>query len=106
MAKTPAFEIDIGAAAEKALMFFEVKDRREIFDSIDLHLKHRPNWETHKIKRLRPNPLATWELRLGDFRVLYDVDEANLTVLVKTIGEKRGNKLFVRGEEFHEHESD
>ena len=55
---------------------------------------------------MRPNSRAGWELRLGDYRVLYDIFETEYVVRVKAIGEKRGNKLFVRGEEFHDHESD
>ena len=55
---------------------------------------------------LRPNPIATWELRLGDHRVLYDVDEVTRTVTVLVVGEKAGNRLFVQGREYTHHESD
>jgi hypothetical protein len=30
---------------------------------------------TRRLKPLRPNPVAGWELRFGDYRVLYDADE-------------------------------
>ena len=55
---------------------------------------------------LRPNRLAACELRLGDLRILYNVDEENTEVLIVTIGRKRGNALIVDGEEFHGHQSD
>jgi hypothetical protein len=55
----------------------------------------RPN------KRLRPNPLAEFELRVGDLRVLYIVEEAEVALLV---GRKVGNKLVVAEEEFHGHQ--
>ncbi len=106
MTKAKPFEIDLEAEAYDDLAYFHAKQRQEIFDSITVHLRHRPTWETHKIKRLRPNLFAEWELRLGDWRVLYDVDEPNMVVRIQAIGEKRGNQLFVRGEEFHKHESD
>jgi hypothetical protein len=55
---------------------------------------------------MEPNPVAGWELRLCDYRILYDVeDDAGRTVTVQLIGEKRGNRLIVQGEEFTEHES-
>jgi mRNA-degrading endonuclease RelE of RelBE toxin-antitoxin system len=106
MAKSAPFNIEFEPEAQDDLSFFESKQRREILESITIHLRHRPNWETNKIKRLRPNPFAEWELRLGDFRVLYDIKEADLVVLIQAVGEKRGNQLIVRGEEFHKHESD
>lgn len=106
MAKSAPFDIEFEPEAEDDLSFFESKQRREILESIIIHLRHRPDWETYKIKRLRPNPFAEWELRLGDFRVLYNIKEAVLVVLIQAVGEKRGNQLFVRGEEFHKHESD
>ena len=56
--------------------------------------------------RTKGNPVAGWELRLGDFRVLYDVDESQRVVTVQVVGDKRGNQLIVQGEEFSEHESD
>jgi mRNA-degrading endonuclease RelE of RelBE toxin-antitoxin system len=32
---------------------------------------------------LEPNSLADWELRLGDYRVFYDVDETELVAKIK-----------------------
>jgi len=34
------------------------------------------------------------------FRVFYDIDEANASVKIEAIGHKRGNCLYVHGEEF------
>lgn len=56
------------------------------------------------IKRLRPNPLAEYELRVGDLRVLYNVEGSDVVLLV--VGRKAGNKLIVEGEEFHGHQDD
>jgi mRNA-degrading endonuclease RelE of RelBE toxin-antitoxin system len=51
-------------------------------------------------KRLRPNRLAEWELRIGDFRVFYDVDRDVSLVKIEAIGHKAGSVLFVHGEEY------
>ncbi len=58
---------------------------------------------TKAIKRLRPNPLAEFELRAGDLRVLYNVEEDEAVLLI--VGRKVGNKLIVEGEEFHGHQN-
>jgi mRNA-degrading endonuclease RelE of RelBE toxin-antitoxin system len=77
-----------------------------VLDGIELHLRHQTTQETRRIKLLRLNPVASWELRLGDYRVLYDVAEEERFVNVLVVGEKRGNRLHVQGKEFTAHESD
>ncbi len=80
--------------------------RRIVLDGIELHLRYRPTEETRRIKLLRPNDVAPWELRLGDYRVLYEVVEVERLVNVLVVGEKRGNQLFVLGREYSAHEDD
>ena len=65
-------------------------------------LPDRPTTPTRAIKRLRPNPFAEYELRVGDLRVLYSVEGNDVILLV--VGRKVGNKLLVEGEEFHGHQ--
>jgi hypothetical protein len=74
-------------------------------DGIDVHLRYQPTAGSRKIIAMQPNPVAGWELRLGDYRILYDVDEDTRVVTIQVIGEKRGNRLLVQGQEFTEHES-
>ena len=50
-------------------------------------------------KLLRDNPLADWELRIGKFRVFYDVDSDEPTVRIVAVGHKEHNTLFIGGEE-------
>jgi len=51
-------------------------------------------------KRLRPNSLATWRLRVGDLRVYYEVIEGREpTVLLKAIGLKVRERVLIGGEE-------
>ncbi len=42
--------------------------------------------------------MAEWELRIGDFRVLYDVDQQVSIAEIQRIGEKRRSEIFFRGE--------
>jgi hypothetical protein len=62
--------------------------------------------ESNAIKRLRPNPLAEFELRVGDIRVLYNVEIDNSEVVLLVVGRKVGNTLVVGGIEFHGHRDD
>ena len=56
--------------------------------------------ETRNRERLRPNRTREWEVRIGKYRVFYDVRQSDRIVEVKMIGEKRGNMVRVRGEEY------
>jgi hypothetical protein len=47
-----------------------------------------------------PNPLgARWELRLGELRVYYDIEETAHTVRVLRAGRKLRERVFIRGVE-------
>ena len=94
------FEIRFSADAERHLKAFPVLDRRIIVEKIEEQLTHQPNVPTRNRKQLRANPLATWELRVQEFRVLYNVDEEVVTVLVVAIAVKEGNKFVIEGEEY------
>jgi hypothetical protein len=67
-------------------------------------LQHEPTKPTKAIKRLRPNPLAEFELRAGNLRVLYNVEGDEVVLLI--VGRKAGDALIVEGEEFHGHQDD
>ena len=51
-------------------------------------------------KRLRPNQLAEWELRVESFRVFDDVFLEDSVVKVMAVGSKVGNNLFIHGEKY------
>jgi mRNA-degrading endonuclease RelE of RelBE toxin-antitoxin system len=71
-------------------------DQVMVTNEVDQQLTHEPKLETRKRKLLRPNSLAPWQLRLGDVRVFYSVqDEPDLTVTVKPIGKKIHNELWI-----------
>lgn|SRR5487761_1729575 len=83
------------------------KEGRRLLKEAEKRLSADPLAETRNLKTLRPNPVAQRELRLfGKYRILFNVEAAESMVTIVLAGEKRGNSLFVRGEEFKEHEGD
>jgi len=91
------YDIQYTETAIADLQWFKKYEQNQILDGIDQQLRHQPTVETRNRKRLRPNAVAAWELRISDFRVLYNVDEQVSIVEIQRIGEKRGNAFFFRG---------
>jgi len=75
-------------------------EQRIIVAAIEKQLETKPLAQTRNRKPLRPSDLSAWELRLGKYRVFYDVSAEARTVTVKAIGWKQHNALFIRGREF------
>ena len=99
------FDINLTDGAQADLRWFKTYAQRIIVDGIEVHLRYQPSIGSRKVIAMQPNPIAGWELRLGDYRILFDVDEVERIVTVQVIGEKQGNRLIVQGQEFTEHES-
>jgi mRNA-degrading endonuclease RelE of RelBE toxin-antitoxin system len=71
----------------------------KVIDQVEGQLTYQPTLPTRKRKVLRPNPLAPWQLRIGDVRVFYEVQEEPTPVVnVKAIGKKIHNELWIGGE--------
>ncbi len=88
---------------DEAALDFEALPKRAqamVVAGIRGHLASDADRETRNRKSLRPNDLAAWELRLGDYRVFYDVFPQEGTVLVKAVGWKVHSRLYIRGREF------
>ena len=85
---TPSAELDLAT--------FTAYERRLLVDAMEEYLTHDPFTVNKRRKRLQPNPLAPWELRIGNYRVFY-VDEAPRLVKVVAIGVKHHNRLYIRG---------
>ena len=94
------FRISYTASALEDISTFRKTDQMTIFDRVDEQLMYQPDVITWNRKRLRPNETAEWELRIDDFRVLYDIDFDERNVEVKVVGVKQGARLLVRGTEF------
>ena len=88
---------------DSALEDLEIFKRYEqviILDTIDEQLLYEPDVEVNNRKPMEPNKLATWELRIGVYRVFYDVDQQNSIVKINAVGYKEHNILFLRGKEY------
>jgi mRNA-degrading endonuclease RelE of RelBE toxin-antitoxin system len=93
------FAIEFIRDALDQIANFPVRDENQILAGIARQLTHQPHIETRNRKLLRPNGLAPWELRLGRFRIFYDVDIEEQTVIILAVGIKKRNKLFIAHEE-------
>lgn len=96
------FQITITEDAERQLRWLPARDQRILEAAIRACLGNEPTKPTKAIKRLRPNLFADFELRAGDLRALYNVDEGEVVIIL--VGRKVGNKLIVEGEEFYGHQ--
>ena len=85
------------------LAAIERKHHGLIRDALEAHLCFEPMVATRNRQPLkRPILGAEWKIRFGPdnrFRVFYRVDESEGSVIVLAIGEKRGNSLWIGGEE-------
>ena len=95
-----AYTIEYTASAERDLAVFRTYEQRLIVDAIDHQLLTDPQQATRNRKLLEPNPLATWELRIGRYRVFYDLNTVTKLVIVKAVGWKDHNTLYLRGKEY------
>lgn len=93
------FDIRFSDDAERHLDNLSARDRQIVLTAVEEQLRHQPTTQTRNRKRLRKNPRATWELRVQKYRVLYNVDEKAVTVVIIAIAEKVGNRFIIDGEE-------
>jgi mRNA-degrading endonuclease RelE of RelBE toxin-antitoxin system len=93
-------QIEYTPEAIDDLKLFKKYEQQSIFDQVDEQLLYEPTLETRNRKKLRPNNVAEYELRIGKFRVFYDVDEPLKIVKIEAIGYKEGSRLFVHGKEY------
>jgi mRNA-degrading endonuclease RelE of RelBE toxin-antitoxin system len=88
------FEVQIVPSAREELKAIKVFYRRQIADAIEQQLIHEPTIETgHRKKLIEVEPSfehepPLWELRVGEFRVFYDVNESDSVVVVRAVREK------------------
>jgi len=63
-----AFAITITEDAERQLRSLSAREQRIVEGTVQAKLGEDPATPTHAIKRLRPNPFCSVELRMGDLR--------------------------------------
>jgi mRNA-degrading endonuclease RelE of RelBE toxin-antitoxin system len=89
-----AYELSIAKTAREELKALKAFDRNRIMDSIEKQLIDSPTVVTRNRKLLGKTKTSfafvppLWELRVGDYRVFYDVDEAERVVSVRSVRRK------------------
>jgi len=92
--------IRFASSVKRQLRDLPAEQRSLVLDAIETQLVHEPLVETRNRKPLRPNPVAPWELRIGTFRVFYEVSSEEPGVVeVLAVGRKEGSILRIGGKE-------
>ncbi|MEG4308950.1 MULTISPECIES: type II toxin-antitoxin system RelE/ParE family toxin [unclassified Microcoleus] len=95
-----SYQIEYADAAIEHLKFLTTRQQRTVLDTVDEQLKYEPLVETRNRKPMEPNSLATWELRIGNLRVYYDVEENTVAVVyIQAVGVKNRNRVRIGQEE-------
>jgi mRNA-degrading endonuclease RelE of RelBE toxin-antitoxin system len=93
------FAIEFTEGAVEDLNGLAARDRRQVLARIDNQLTHTPRRQTRNRKiivGLKPpwdheDPI--WELRVGTWRVFYDVDQAEKRVVVRAVRKKPPHRI-------------
>jgi mRNA-degrading endonuclease RelE of RelBE toxin-antitoxin system len=90
------YRVEYSPDAEDHLRALTTRQQRVVLDTVDKQLVHQPTVEARNRKRMRPNPFAPWELRIGNLRVYYDVeDEPEPVVSIRAVGVKERNRVRI-----------
>ena len=94
------YEIILAPEAADDFKKLVARDRSIIRDAIETHLRYEPQRTSKsRIKRLRGISRPQYRLRVGEFRVFYDVKENNVEVLAIIPKSKAAEWLEQAGEE-------
>lgn len=92
------YEIEYADDVSEDLAGIRNYDRKKILDNIEKQLTYEPTTQTRNRKPLFglvppwEHVEPVWELRVGKFRVFYDVDEDAFRVIVRAIRHKPPHK--------------
>ena len=93
------YQIEVTESAKDDLSVYTVFERKTMASAMRGQLTYQPMIETRQRQKLRDNPVASWELRVGKHRVFYEIDERSRKVTIIAVGHKEHNILFIRGKE-------
>jgi mRNA-degrading endonuclease RelE of RelBE toxin-antitoxin system len=91
------YTVDVSDDAEEDLTYYRAYERRIILEGALAQLRDHPGLETNERKKLRANPTAPWEVKVGKYRVFYAIEPDEQMVVVVSIGHKEHNTLYIRG---------
>lgn len=90
------YRIEYSPDTENHLQYLTKHQQRIILDAVENQLQYQPDVETRNRKPMRPNPLAPWELRIGNLRVYYDIkNEPKHIVYIRAVGIKERNNVKI-----------
>lgn len=90
------YRIEYSRDAEDHLSVLTARQQTVVLETVDKQLVHQPAVETRNRRPMRPNPVAPWELRIGNLRVYYDVEEElELVVYVRAVGVKERHRVRI-----------
>lgn len=92
------YQIEFTPEAVQDLRYLKKFEQNIIIDAIQTQLSYEPGIETKNRFRRNPPDIAEWELRIGIFRVFYNIDGFVQIVSIERIGEKPNNTVFFRGQ--------
>ena len=78
------YRIEIATAAERQILKLEASVRRRIFKTLDaLAINPRPVG----VEKL--TAIDAYRVRVGDYRIIYDIDDETTTVVVHKVGDRK-----------------
>jgi mRNA interferase RelE/StbE len=93
------YEIVLAPEAVEDLKGLKARDRATVKDAIETHLRHEPiKTSKSRIKRLRGVSRPQYRLRVGEFRVFYDLTATTVEVLA-VVSESRAEEWLKKAGE-------
>jgi len=90
------FEIELVRGAKEDLKRLRKTDQVKILDRIEKHLSQDPTRQSRsRIKRLGGAVFPPFRLRVDEFRVYYDVDEAERRVVIYGVIRKTDSEAWL-----------
>lgn len=90
------YRIEYSPDAEQHIRGLTARQRTTVLDKVDEQLSREPTVESRKRRMLRSNPVAPWELRIGNIRVYYDTEEEpEPIVFIRAVGLKERNLVRI-----------
>ena len=92
------FDIEYAESVADDIANLRAFERKRILDAVEKQLKYEPTRETRNRKILEglvppwEHVQPVWELRIGEYRIFYDVNQALMTVMIRAIRHKPPHK--------------
>ncbi len=90
------YRIEYSPDTEDHFRVLTTRQQVTVLDTVEKQLQYQPDVETRNRRPMRPNPIAPWELRIGNLRVYYDIeDDPEYAVYIRAIGIKERSSVRI-----------